>query len=162
MPREVIEIKGLAGVLSMLKKLPPELVSKRGGVVLSGLRKGGNVIRKAWRQEIQRVIDTPNAAGNDDQSTGLYQKSLLVSRMRDPKRKGADEGVVVRPKRAKYPDGDTVGKIAGLLETGTESAPAFAPMRKAFDSAKTAALEAVVKGINDGIQKAVKKLDKTA
>lgn len=155
---EIVEIKGLVGVLDMLKKLPPELVSKRGGVVLSGLRKGGNLLRKAWRQEVQRIIDEPNKGG-DYESTGLYQKSVVVSRVRDPKRIGADEAVRVRVKSATYPaTGVNVGLVAGVLEHGTEHMPAKAPMRKAFDSTHQQALAAVVAGINAGVEKAIKKL----
>lgn len=160
MAKETVRIRGLEGVLDMLNKLPPALVSKNGGPVLSGLRKGGNVMRAAWRREIQRVIDEPNVKEDDRRSTGLYQKSVVVSRMRNPQRVGANEGVSVRPKRAAYPDGDSVGKIAGILEVGTETLPAFAPMRKAFDSTKEQALKAAVDGIKDGIEKIIKKLDK--
>jgi len=54
---DTVEIRGLEGVLDLLKSLPPELVSSRGGVVLSGLRKGGTVMRKAWQEEVQRMVD---------------------------------------------------------------------------------------------------------
>ena len=54
MAQEVVSIDD-RDFLRLLKALPPELVSKRGGPVLAGLRRGGNAMRKYWRQEIDRI-----------------------------------------------------------------------------------------------------------
>lgn len=164
--KTVAEVKGLEGVLSLLNKLPPELVSKRGGVVLSGLRKGANVMRKAWREEVQRLISEPNI-GPDYIATGTYQKAISTSRLRKPKEVGGDEAVRVRVKAAPYPETGNgkpknAAMVAGILEHGTEHMEAKAPMRKAFEASSQKALDAVVKATNDGIAKAIKKLDKTA
>jgi hypothetical protein len=40
-----LQLTGLNGVLETLRSLPPEMVSKRGGVALRALRKGANLIR---------------------------------------------------------------------------------------------------------------------
>lgn len=70
--------------------------------------------------------------------------------------------VRVRVKAGQYPDGDSTNMIAGILEHGDEHMEAKAPMRKAFESAKQTVIDAIVQGINDGTQKAIDKLDKTA
>jgi len=162
MPTTTIEVKGLDGVLAMLKALPPELVSKKGGVVLASLRKGANVIKKEWKEQVQRILDEPNLGGADYKSTGTYQKAISVARVRKPQKFGADEAVRVRVKSLVYPDGDLVSEIAGILESGSETMAAKAPMRKAFDAKSGEALDAVVKALNDGIAKVIKKLDSTA
>lgn len=162
MSTTTVEVKGLDGVLRMLKALPPELVSKKGGVVLASLRKGANVIKKEWKEQVQRILDEPNHGGADYKSTGTYQKAISTTRVRKPKKLGGDEAVRVRVKPLVYPDGDPVGLVAGVLEHGSETMSAKAPMRKAFDAKSDEALQAVVKGMNDGIAKVIKKLDSTA
>lgn len=52
MARELVHVEGLRGVVDTLRQLPPEMVSKNGGVVRSGLRKGALVIRDAARRQI--------------------------------------------------------------------------------------------------------------
>ena len=161
MAKEVVSIDD-RDFLRLLKELPAELVSKRGGPVLVGLRRGGNAMRKAWRAEIDRLIAEPNIGG-EYYSTGTYAKAIKVSRMRNPKRVGANEAVrVTVPGRAVYPNGTRVALVAGVLESGTEHMEAKAPMRKAFDSSKDAVLRSILAGIDAGIQRAIKKLDNTA
>lgn len=162
MATEVVKITGADEFLTLLKKLPPELVSKRGGPVLVGLRRGGNSMRKSWREEIKRIIEEPNIGGVY-LSTETYAKSIAVIRMRRPQRVGANEAVRVTVKPgAVYPNGTRVALVAGVLEYGREDMPAKAPIRKAFEAGKQKALESVVKGINDGIKRAIKKLESTA
>lgn len=159
MAEEVVTIRA-DGFLDLLQKLPAELVSKRGGPVLAGLRRGGNLMRKAWREEIDRLLEEPNIGGTY-RSTGTYAKAIKVSRMRRPERIGANEAVrITVPGNATYPDGERVAMVAGVLENGTEHMGAKAPMRKAFDARKGEVLQAVVTGIDAGIQRAIKKLDK--
>ena len=43
---ETTQIEGLAGVLDTLKRLPPEIVSKRGGPVRAALNKAARMIQK--------------------------------------------------------------------------------------------------------------------
>lgn len=156
--KETVRVEGLDGVLDMLRKLPPELVSKRGGPVLVGLRRGGNAMRKAWRQEVQRIVDEPNIGG-EYVSTGTYAKNIRVIRMRRPQRVGANEAVrVTVNSAATYPNGTRVAAVAGILEVGHERMEAKAPLRKAFDASKETVLQSVVRGINDGIARAIKKL----
>ncbi|MFV0673662.1 hypothetical protein ACLIWX_20855, partial [Variovorax sp. tm] len=48
-------MKGLDGLLDQMKKLPADIVSKRGGVVAPALRKGGVVIQKQAQANIRAV-----------------------------------------------------------------------------------------------------------
>lgn len=158
---EAVDIRGLEGALDLLKNLPPELVSSKGGVMLSGLRKGATIVRKAWQAEVQRMVDEPNIAGHY-KDIGLYKKSIGAKRVSNPKKYGADEMVRVRVRAGTYPDGDSVAMVAGILEHGDEHMVAKAPFRKATEGIAQSVADAVVQGINDGIQKAIKKLDPTA
>lgn len=153
-------VHGLDNFLAMANQLPKELVSSRGGVVLSALRRGGNVMKRAIKDEIQRIIDEPNVAG-EYRSTGVLQKAVKTWRARRPQRLGGNEvlSVGVHP-RATYPDGTRAALVAGVLENGTEHMEAKAPVRKAFDTNKQAALEAVIKGANAALDRAIKKLEK--
>jgi hypothetical protein len=158
---EAVDIRGLEGALDILKRLPAELVSSKGGVVLTGLRKGATLVRKAWQAEVQRMVDEPNIAGHY-KDIGLYKKSIGAKRVRNPKKYGCDEMVRVRVKAGAYPDGDRVAMVAGILEHGYEHMVAKAPFRKATDTIGQTVADAVVKGINDGIEKVIKQLDPTA
>ena len=75
-----MKLSGLDGVLDMLKKLPPEVVSKRGGPVRQALRKGALVIRDEARQRVP--IDS-----------GDLRDSLVVTRA---KYQGKGEKYIVR------------------------------------------------------------------
>lgn len=161
MAKDTQTLKGLDNTLAVLNGLPPELVSKRGGVVLSALRKGGAVMRREIKEQIQRIIDEPNKEGSEYLSTGFLVKSITSWRSRRPQRLGGSEVLSVGPRsRATYPDGTRASMVLGVLENGTEHMPAKAPVRKAFDAKKQEALDAVVKGANAGIERALKKLDK--
>src|SRR5688500_14107454 len=128
MAKEVIRIED-RGFLRRLEGLPAEIVSKRGGPVLAGLRRGGNAMRKAWRAEVDGLIAEPNIGGVYS-PTGTYAKSIKVTRMRNPKKVGANEAVrVTVPVRIAYPNGTRVAMVAGILEAGTEHMEAKAPMR---------------------------------
>lgn len=160
MAQDTREIQGLDNFLTLASQLPKELVSKNGGVVLSALRKGGAVMRESIRAEYQRIIDEPNVAG-EYRSTGVLIKSVSARRARRPGALGGNEALIVGVAgRQKYPDGTKVALVAGVLEVGTETIEANAPVRKAFDASKDAALSAVVKGAIEGIDRAVKKLNK--
>lgn len=153
-------LQGLDNFLEIAKQLPAELVSSRGGVVLSALRRGGNLMKRGIKDEIQRIIDEPNVGG-EYRSTGVLQKSVKAWRSRRPKRYGGNEVLIVgvHP-RAEYPDGTRAALVAGVLENGTETMEAKAPVRKAFEAKKQESLDAIVKASNDGIARAIKKLDK--
>lgn len=72
-----MEMKGLEGVLEVLKKLPPEIVSKRGGPVARALRKSAVPIRD-------------QAKTNARIRTGALMQSIAIQRGRPPR--GGIEG----------------------------------------------------------------------
>jgi len=107
------------------------------------------------------MVDEPNLRGNYV-DTGLYKKSIGAKRVSNPKKYGCDEMVRVRVKAGEYKNGNRVAMIAGILEYGDEKMSAKAPFRKATEGINQSVADTVVQGINDGIQKAIKKLDSTA
>ena len=140
MAREVVTIKGLEGVLDTLKKLPPEIVSKRGGPVKSALRKAALVIRNEAQANVQKIIDTPNLDGERSKSIGLLKQNIIASRNPRPNFRG--EGYLVRVKRKVYPDSRgrrvTTSKVGTILEVGSERQTAKPWMRPAMVKAPQA------------------------
>lgn len=166
MAAETIRIEGLKGVLDTLNQLPPELVSVRGGPVRKALRNAAKVIQKAAQDNVQRIIDQPNAHGLPTHSVGLLKKSIVISRGRQPvEQKG--ERVFVKIKRgAKYPPElqDKTGKLTAaqvgrLLETGTERRHPMPWIRPAFEATKVQAVNDFVTNMDKEIAKVLKKLE---
>jgi len=96
-----IQLTGLDGVYDMLRSLPAEVVSKRGGPVKTALRKGAVIIRKAEIANL-RVV-TSNQTKEESISTGLLAKNVIVSRgKRRPMGmvSAISSGFAVRPMRA--------------------------------------------------------------
>ncbi len=78
--RTDIEVSGLDGVLEMLKSLPAEVVSKRGGPVKAALRKAALIIQKEARANIRKIVAEPNVDGKPSKSTGSLEKAVSVGR----------------------------------------------------------------------------------
>lgn len=150
-------MQGLDDLLDKLKALPPEIVSKSGGPVLAGLRKGANVVKKQAKVNIKRALLTGPDRGYV--STKTLERAIVTRRMKDPQRYGANEGVSVRASGKKYPGREeSAAQVGRYLELGTEKQPAEAWMTPAYFATKEAALEAIVSGIEDGINKAIAKV----
>lgn len=149
-------ITGLDGVLDTLKSLPAEVVSKNGGPVKSALRKGALVIRDEARRNEAQIAATPNADGRNP-STGLLQENIIASRGKAPS-SGKGERYLVRVKSKKYADGATTVKAAQLLEYGSSHQPAQPWLRPAVQSKGQQAIDTIIKTLNEGIQRIVKKL----
>ena len=166
MPTQTVHIEGLRGTLDMLKRLPPELVSKSGGPVKLALKKAAEVLRDAARDNVQRIIDTPNADGLPSKSVGLLKKSIVAARGKmPPGLKGERYSVRIR-KNQKYPDtrGEdlTAAQIGRQLEFGTEKRAPMPWLRPAFDEKKEAATLTFVSEVNRRGQALIDKLDKQA
>jgi len=129
-----VAIKGLDGVISTLKSLPPELVSKRGGPVLAALRKGARVIDAQRKANLQAVIANTKD-GEKRESTGFLAKNLIVSRGKPPF-DGKGERVLLRVRRKTYPGRSKVSVLqsANLLEYGSSQQVAEPWIRPAFQS----------------------------
>lgn len=162
-------LHGLDDVLRKLKSLPPALVSKRGGPVGAALRKGGNVIRKEWQDQVQRIIDEPNVRhdGIDaERSTGLLKKSIVVRRDGKPWRSGASERYIVRISNKKYPNATgrkpvTTAQVGRLLETGTEKRQPMPWATPGYMAKRQEALNTIVRELNAGIAKAIRKMERS-
>jgi HK97 gp10 family phage protein len=163
-------MKGLDGLLDQMKKLPAEIVSKRGGVVAPALRKGGVVIQKQAQANIRAV--TRNTVAEGYTSTQTLEKAVVVRRDPNPQRSGAAERYrVVIARGRKYPGG-RVNKKGGkpltavmtgrYLEYGTEDQPAEPWMTPAYMNKREAALITVVDEMGKGVQKAIRKAEQGA
>jgi HK97 gp10 family phage protein len=147
MAGDLIEMKltGLAGVLETLAKLPPEVVSKRGGPVKAALRKGAQVILKAGKQNLQAATSNATDSGKRE-STGFLLKNLIASRGKPPNA-GKGERYLVRVRRKSYVgrSGETVTtlKTAQLLEYGSSQQPAEPWIRPAFLANARRAIETI-------------------
>ncbi len=157
-----LKLTGLDGVLALLKSLPPEVVSKRGGPVRSALRKGAVVILKAEKANLTAVTANATESGKVE-STGLLMKSLIVSRGKAPSG-GKGERMLVRVKRKSYArkGGKAVTTLASaqLLEYGSSKQPAEPWIRPAFESKAEEAIKTVERELVAGIDRIVKKLGK--
>lgn len=70
-----LKVTGLDGVLDTLKRLPPEIVSARGGPVKLALAKGARLLRDAAKVQLAQAI-----AKDGSDSTGTTVKSVIATR----------------------------------------------------------------------------------
>lgn len=153
-----LRLRGLDGVLDTLKKLPPEIVAKRGGPVLQSLRKGARVILKEARANLDRAT-----ANHPTFSTGLGRKSLGIARSRMP---GGvrGEAVRIRVRRLLYPGNKkrrgrkmATGDALWMLEYGTAKQPAEPWLRPAFDAKAEEAIATTVDDLKRRVDDIVRK-----
>jgi len=158
----MIEIKltGLDGVLDLLKSLPPEVVSKKGGPVKNALRNGARVIHREAALNLARSTDA--LTQDDADSTGLLQKNLVVTRGKEPiGTKG--ERYLVRVRRKSYQRKGkpvTTLKTAHLLEYGSSQQPAEPWLRPAFAAKAAEAIKTIERDLLTSLNLIVRKLAK--
>ena len=97
-----VSMEGLEGVLDTLKRLPPEVVSKRGGPVRRALAKGAKLIRDNARTALQRSIDAAGKTGITE-TTGFTAGNVIMKRRRLDYINGERYVVTVRPKSSRSP-----------------------------------------------------------
>lgn len=157
---EVVQLRGLDGVLDTLKSLPPEIVSKRGGPVKSALRKGAVVVFKQAKANLERAVANASEEGQR-YSTGLLLQNLIVSRGKEPTG-SRGERYLVRVRRKTYARSGgkpvTTLKTAQLLEYGSVQQPAEPWLRPAFTSSARQAIGTVETELVKAIDRVVKKL----
>ena len=166
----VAKLEGLDGVLDLLKSLPPEVVSKRGGPVRSSLRKGALVIQRQAQANVSAAIAQPGKTGITD-STGFTAKNVVAKRSRLTQIKG--ERYVVTVRSVPHPSGRLyvrakrksassqivkTNDIAFFLEVGTATQPATPWLRPAFESKAEEAIRTTERELLAGIDRIVKKL----
>jgi HK97 gp10 family phage protein len=152
-----VKMEGLVGVLELLKQLPAEVVSKRGGPVRSALRKGAVVLHKEAKRNLEAVT-----AGDD--TTGLLVDNLVITRGKMlPGENGEKYLVRVRAKSYQRKGAKvTTRKTASLLEYGSAKQPAEPWLRPAFSSKASEAARTVETELLKGIDRIVKRLSKNA
>lgn len=152
---------GLDDMLARLKSLPPEIVSKRGGPVKAGLRKGAVVIQKAAKANIRRVTAKPEDVGYE--TTKTLENAVVVRRDSNPQRSGANERYRVMISRKKYEGRDTKAIATGrYLEYGSEHQAPEPWMTPAYFSDRERALQTAVDAMNKGIDRAIRKVSRGA
>lgn len=176
MARESVRIEGLDGVLAVLRSLPGELVSKRGGVIRLAARKAAKIIADQAKANVRAVVAEPNIGGRPSKSTGALERSIVVSRSRTTgNAKG--EAVIVKmkgSKKRKYAGnkrnvrkgraGQTYETApptyyGSILEKGSSRMRPHPWMRPAFDSKKTEALETFVSDLKNRLSAVIKRLE---
>jgi HK97 gp10 family phage protein len=174
MTRVDFNIKGLDGVLEMLKELPKEVVSKRGGVVRKSLRKGAVIIQKEAKLNVQKIINEPNKDGRPTQSTGALIKAISIARGKflggtkgerylvwipKDKKKYANTRDNVRKQRVgKTYMAESAQFYGRFLEYGTSKMRKHPWLRPAFDSKKQEATNTVNNSLVSEIEKITQKL----
>lgn len=163
---ESFRVEGLKGVLDTLQMLPPELVSKNGGPVRSALRKAAVLIQKQAQENVQAIIDAPNADGEPSRSLGLLKANIIVQRIKPPAGQRG-ERYMVRVRKKAYPrertgpnKGKTALGVGALLEQGTERRDAMPWMRPAFEARRVEAVQVFERELPAAIDRIVKKLAK--
>lgn len=155
-----MQLQGLDGVLDALRRLPPEVASKRGGPVRAALRKGAVVIHK---QELANLAAVTANATDDDvkHSTGLLAKNVVVTRGKPPT-DGKGERYLVRVRRKAYPGrggkATTTLASAQLLEYGSSQQPPEPWIRPAFMSRAGEAIATAERHLKVAIDRIASKL----
>lgn len=159
---ETTRIEGLANVLDTLKRLPPEIVSKRGGPVRAALNKSARMMQKQVIANLDAVIAQGNVGG-EERSTGLLRKNIVVTRS---SRKQNGEAYSVRVRNKAYPKLSenakrfTTAQNARLLEYGTEKRQPYPFIRPAFEAKKAEAVQVFTDELNKRLAAIIRKLDK--
>jgi len=159
-----MNISGLDNVLKTLQSLPPEVVSKRGGVVRQSLAAGIRVIQKEARKNLVRATSTSGKT-NISYGTGLTAKNVVYKRKNMPNGIRGERLVMTvaykrhplfttqyRNKPIKFND------IAFMLEYGTVNQQAEPWLRPAFLAKKQEAYDKVQADLLKRIDKVTNKL----
>lgn len=155
-------MEGLDGVLDTLKRLPPEVASKRGGPVRRALARGAKLIRDNARAALQRSIDAGGVTGITD-TTGFTASNVIMKRSRLDRINGERYVVTVRPK--KHPNGYKYRKrtiqandIAFIMEQGSSKHPALPWLRPTFATYAAEAIRTIETTLAADVERLVKKL----
>ncbi|WP_313319586.1 hypothetical protein [Stenotrophomonas sp.] len=153
-----VEIKGADAVMSILRSLPAEVVSKKGGPVKLSLAKGARYLRDREREALRSVIE------EGDQSTGLLEENIIASRGKAPTG-GNGERYLVRIKRKMYPGrkGEQVStlKSAQLKEYGSAHQPARSFIRRTVQTHAARTITIVVDDLKSRLDRVVRRLATT-
>lgn len=152
-----VQLTGIDGVIGLLESLPEELVAKNGGPVYRSLRAGARVLAKEAALNVARA--TGNLSTDDDGSTGLLERSVIVKRGKAPT-EGKGERAIVTTKLKSYTRKDkpvTTRKTGALLEYGSEKQPAEPWIRPAMSKAPEA-IQTATRELVAGLDRIVARL----
>lgn len=152
-----MKLHGVEGIISTLRSLPPEVVSKRGGPVKLALAKGARFLRDRARENLRQSI----AEGPTTRSTGELEKRIIASRGKAPTgTKG--ERYLVRVKKRDYinADGFKTSPLmtANLMEYGSAHQPARPWLRPAVQQHGQEVVNIVIQDLSKRLDNIVKKL----
>lgn len=166
MTTTVIQLTGVDNALALLRSLPPEVVSKRGGPVLQSLRRGARVIIKEAKNNLSRVTSNVGKDGKNH-STGLLVAKNLSALRKNPAGGIKGEMVRIRVRRAIYPSGNKISgrkfstnDAAYLLEFGSVKQPAEPWLKPAFNATAAQAIYTVESELIKAMDRIVRKLGK--
>lgn len=153
-----MKLVGADNIISLLRSLPAEVVSKRGGPVKLALAKGARMIRDEAKRNLQQAI-----AENGDVSSGLLLDNVVASRGKAI-HGSRGERYLVRVRRKTYPDRTgkpvTTHKTANLLEYGSAHQPATPWLRPAVQTKGSEAINVMTADLVARLDRLVKKLAK--
>lgn len=153
-----MKLVGADNIISLLRSLPAEVVSKRGGPVKLALAKGARLIRDEAKRNLQQAI-----AENGDVSSGLLLDNVVASRGKAI-HGSRGERYLVRVRRKTYPDRTgkpvTTHKTANLLEYGSAHQPATPWLRPAVQTKGSEAINVMTADLVARLDRLVKKLAK--
>lgn len=160
-----MQLSGLTGVLKTLQSLPPEIVSKNGGVVRRAVVKGINVIKNQAKLNLLRV--TSNQSTSEIGGTGFTASKVIAKRKNMPNNEKG-ERFIVTVKYENYPNTNNKYKkraikandIAFMLEYGTVNQSAEPWLRPAFLAKKEEAINVAQSTLIKEIDKVVNNLAK--
>ncbi len=152
-----VKLTGIDGVISLLESLPAEIVSKNGGPVFRSLRAGARVIATEAALNVSRA--TGNFSSDEDGSTGLLERSIVVKRGKPPTSGNGERAIVTTKLKTYTRKGKpvTTRKTGALLEYGSEKQPAEPWIRPAMSKAPEA-IQTATRELVDGLDRIVARL----
>lgn len=173
-PELTFRLEGLRGVMDTLRQLPPELTSRRGGIIRAAVRKAALPVLEQARANVRAIVAQPNIGGKPSDSTGALENAIGLLRF-SPGGGDGGEAISVGIGKLKRKFADTIknrraGKVgkeyevlpptyyAWFLELGTEKMQAHPFMEPAYLSKRNEATSILVTEIQRGIERALKKL----
>lgn len=151
-----VKLTGADGIINLLKSLPAEVVSKRGGPVKLAMAKGARLLRDEAQKNLAASI-----AINGADSTGTTEKSVIASRGKAPNG-GRGERYLVRVKKKTFIN--ALGKktstlmTANLTEYGSSKQPATPWLRPAVQQKGAQVVDVTVTDLRGRLDKIVAKL----
>jgi hypothetical protein len=160
-----VQLSGLDGVLDTLKRLPPELVSRNGGLVRAALRRGAMVLVNQARINFRAAVALPGKTGITD-TTGFTEKNIVAKRRRMmPGVNG--ERYVVTVNYKPHPNNHKFRKsvlrandIAFMMEAGTSKQEPTPWLLPAFKSKAEEAIRTVELSLVKAVDRVLRKIAK--